>query len=102
MKTKSEMRVLNKLSVLGGKYKAHHWGNTDGRRTSFVYIKIKDKYYYGESQCSRKDKFDKRLGRAIALGRAMQNYDKEYNTSLRDVPEQMKFIEDKCEAIKLD
>ena len=74
MKTKNEVKVLKVLEQLGGKFYCTHAGSLDGRRQTQVWLDIKGVIYTGTSECSHKDRFDKKFGRAIALGRAMKNY----------------------------
>ena len=51
------------------------------------------KYYYGESNCSDKDQFSKRIGRAISLGRAMVDYSNDKSVKNDDMPEDLQFID---------
>ena len=75
MKTKSELKLLKDLEKVGGKilYCTHN-DRHDGRRGTNIYMTISDKVYLGCAECGHKDKFDRKIGRAIALGRAFKNY----------------------------
>ena len=95
MKTKSEIINLKKLEKLGGKIKYNHQGKYDGRRESSVLIKVNGKHYRSNAYCSHKDKFSKKLGRAVALGRAMINLEKGEEWPLKNIPNEWRFAEDR-------
>jgi len=75
MKTKSEVILLQRLNLLSGKVKYTHKSEYDGRRQTVALLKIGDKYYQGTACVSHKDIFDKKIGRAVALGRAFKMFD---------------------------
>ena len=74
MKTKSEIELIKKIEKIGGKWSVCHCGTYDGRKQTYAAIKIGDDYWIGESQCSRKDTWNRKIGRIIALGRAFWKY----------------------------
>jgi hypothetical protein len=69
-----EQKILKQLeSYANIKYKFLHV-ILDCKRATICIIKQDDKdYYMGISRCSDKDTYNKKLGRAIALGRAYKN-----------------------------
>ena len=73
-KTRNEIKLLKKLEKLKGKYYCDHSGIYDGRRVTTVWLEIENKFYVGRAECSHKDGFDRKLGRSIAMGRAMRCY----------------------------
>ena len=93
-KTKCEMHYLNELEKLDGKYNCTHSCKHDNRKETILVVKINDKYYVGNAQCSLKDTFSKKTGRALALRRAMIEYRKGNHA---EPPEFLKFKEDKDE-----
>lgn len=95
MQTKSEVKCIKRIKELGGQYKVTHTGTYDGRRTTTALIKIDGKYYEDSAQCSKQDRFDKKVGRSIALGRALVNYDEKRVISLESIPNIWRFKEDR-------
>lgn len=87
-KTKGEIHYLKELEKLNGKFKCIH----EGQRQTIVIIKIKDVYYMNSAECSPNDQFSRKIGRALALKRAMLDYRK---NKIQDPPEALKFKEDK-------
>ena len=75
-KTNHERQLLKRLKSLNGKVKYNHNAEYDGKRQSVALIIIDNKFYQGTATLSEKDQFNRKLGRAIALGRAFKNYDK--------------------------
>jgi hypothetical protein len=57
----------------GGNYSLNYDYRYDGRQGVIATIYLNDKMFKGISECSHKEKFDKKLGRLIALGRAYHN-----------------------------
>lgn len=100
MKTKTEIKNLKELKELGGKFKCTHKGEYDGRRQTVALIKIDGEYYQGNAQCSHKDMFSRKIGRAIALGRAMENYKEGRHMSIESIPEEWRFQEDRKKEMK--
>lgn len=94
MQINHEKRVLKEIEKLNGKYKFTHDGSYDGRRQTTALIKIDGKYYQGSSQCSFKDTFDRKIGRAISLGRAFHNYLKGDYIDLESISSNWRFKED--------
>jgi len=70
-----EIKLRNRIKLLGGKFKFNYLGQFDGRKQSTAVIKIANKYYMGFAECSKKDEFNRKIGRAIALGRAWKRYE---------------------------
>lgn len=64
------------------------------RRATLCAIKFSGKYYVGETQCSNDDNFVRRTGTDIAIGRAIQNYEREKATSIQDVDAYLLMKED--------
>ena len=93
-KTRCEMHYLNELEKLKGKYNCTHAGKHNCRIQTMLAVKIDDKYYIGIAECSLKDTFSRKTGRALALRRAMIEYRK---GNPAEPPEYMKFREDKEE-----
>ena len=81
MKTNHEIKMLNELKKLGGTYYCNHNGSWDGRRISTVWLEINGEFYRGQAAVSDKDRFDRKKGRAIAMGRAMNHYQKGIKTT---------------------
>lgn len=98
MKTKNEIENLKKLKKLDGKFKCNHQGKYDGRKQTTVLIKVDGKYYQGQAQCSKKDIFSKKLGRAVALGRAMIRLEEGKDMPLKSVANEWRFREDREEV----
>ncbi|MFW6121904.1 MAG: hypothetical protein ACOC80_13555 [Petrotogales bacterium] len=74
-KQKRFEELRNKVESLGGTVWINHNAKYNGRRGTVAIITIDGKEYRGCAYCSEKDFFDKKLGRAIALGRAWKNYE---------------------------
>ena len=77
MKLQREINLLKKLEILGGKVKYTHNSVYDGRKQTVALMKIAGKYYQGYAQLSDKDKFSRKMGRLISLGRAFKQYEKD-------------------------
>jgi len=88
MKTNQEKKILAKLKEVRGKFRISHQGQCDGKRQTNVLIMIDKKYYTGNAQCSRKDKFSKKMGRVVAFGRAMNNFENKRSIT---VPKEKRF-----------
>jgi len=73
-KTRSEIKTLKVLQKIGAKWCVNHGGMYDGRRTTTVYLCVGDQFYRGQAELSEKDTFNRKIGRAIALGRAYRDY----------------------------
>ena len=95
MKTKTERANLKELEKLGGKVKYIHIHKGMGQAGTQALVKVDSKFYYGEARCSDKDYFSKKIGRAIALGRAMKNYKNNGTANIEDIPDALKFREEK-------
>lgn len=91
-KTKGEIHYLKELEKLGGKFKCTHAAMYDGRRRTIVVLKIKGIYYMDSADCSFKDTFSRKIGRALALKRAMLDY---RDNKPHNPPEALKFSEDR-------
>lgn len=97
MKTEQEKTLMSKLKKLKGKvkyiYSRIFTHARIGRRTDTTAImKIAGKYYFGTAELSKKDTFDRKMGRTVSLGRAFKNYVNKKNV----VPEEhQKFKEDR-------
>ena len=96
MRTRHETALLNKIRNLKGKFKFRYSGKHDGRRVVFAVIRINNDYFYGEAQCSRKDQFNKSIGRTIALGRAFKNFEANDKVIFSENNIGLKFKEDRC------
>jgi hypothetical protein len=98
-KTSEEIQLRNEIKKLNGKWKVTHKSVFDGRRQTVALIKINEKYYEGYAQCSHHDKFDRKLGRVIALGRAMKQYREGKDVSLASIDNRWRFVEDRNDFI---
>lgn len=74
--------ILAKVKAKGGCVRLNYHHMYDGRRGTYAKITIDDKDYVATSECSSSDKFNKKMGRSIALGRAWKRYFEE--ASLKD------------------
>lgn len=95
MKTKSEISNLDMLETLNGKVKYTHKSVHDGRKQTVALVKIDEKYYQGNAQCSKKDVFSRKIGRAISLGRAMKNYQDGNHINMESISNDFRFKEDR-------
>ena len=91
MKTRHEIDLLSTIKKLNGLVKIVY----DERLQTYAILKIDGKYYKGISKLSSKDKFDKKLGRVIALGRAMLKYKNNDNIELENLPNILRFKSDR-------
>lgn len=92
-KNKNEKRILKEIEEMGGRWELTHKSEYDGKRQSVAVIKANNKYGIGHALLSRKDVFNKRIGREIALGRALIMI-KDKPREIKDVPNEMRFKED--------
>jgi hypothetical protein len=91
-------QIRNRINLLGGKCKFNYQGTYDGRKQTLAVIKVGGKYYHATAECSLKDQFNKKIGRAIALGRAWELAETKQNHSielLRQSSPMMLFKEDR-------
>jgi len=83
MKTKEEKRLLGELQNYNGSVKYTHSvslkKNEKYFKQTIAVIKINNLFYIGHSILSNKDAFNKKIGRVIALGRAMQRFKEKKN-----------------------
>jgi hypothetical protein len=100
MKTRHERKILSKIQELNGKYKVCHNLVYDGRRETVALIKIDGKYYSGNAQLSNQDRFDRKIGRAIALGRAYKKFKLGIELPISSINNEYKFREDRVENEK--
>lgn len=56
------------------------------KRTTICGVLVGNKLHIGISTCSTKDVFVKKIGRAIAKGRALKNPEVEYTLSKNEIP----------------
>lgn len=73
-KTTRELILIKSLEKVNAEVQYTHASSYDGRRQTICMIKIKDKFFRGISVVSKKDFFDKKIGRVVSLGRAYKNY----------------------------
>jgi len=84
MKTKEEIRLLDRLKTLDGRVRFKHYeleGGINGRKTTYATLLIKKKYYTAYACLSKNDQFNKNIGRTIALGRAFKMFEKGKDTN---------------------
>ena len=74
MKSQNELNLLEDIKKIDGKFRLTHASSYDGRRQTIAVIKTGGEYYQGSSQCCKTDKFSRRTGREIALGRAFKAF----------------------------
>lgn len=86
MKPKHERELLSSIRNAGGRFRLTHQAVHDGRKMTVAYLKVGDAYYCGQAQCSKKDRFSKKIGRQIALGRALKAYDYDHECPINAVP----------------
>ena len=74
-KTKHERVLLKKLEDLKGKVKYTHKAKHKGRRQSVAMVDIDKKEYKGVATLGNKERFNRKIGRVISLGRALKNFE---------------------------
>lgn len=72
MKTNEEKRLLKFLDDNKIKLRMTHT-TYDGKHQTIAYIKIGKDYFQGVATCSKTDRFDKKIGRVMAIGRAVKH-----------------------------
>ena len=97
MKTRNEIKLLARIKEMNGLMKIVHQYSDDKKRT-YAMLKIDGKYYEGMSECSNQDQFDKKIGRVIAIGRAVKEFEKKSQMPLSLIPNELRFNCDREET----
>jgi len=93
MKTKTEINNLALIKKLNGKIK-FIYNKTTSKIKTIAVLKLNNRYFIGEAKRSLKDVFSKKIGRAIALGRAIKKYDNDMYMDIKHIAPYHRFKED--------
>jgi len=67
-----DLRIFYETTPIPTKWRASNDSYYTGM--TFALIKVENWYYLGVSRCSKRDGFDKKMARIIAVGRAISAY----------------------------
>ena len=70
MKHEAEIKMLKEIEARKGEWRVFHT-EKKGKRVTIAAIRINGEYQIGYSECSKKDSWNRKIGRTIALGRAL-------------------------------
>jgi len=93
-KTTTELKNLTKVKSINGKIKFVYDKSTPEIKV-FAILKVQNKYYIGEAKRSLKDVFSKKIGRAIALGRVIKNYENKIYINVEHIENYYRFVGDR-------
>lgn len=91
--TSHEQVLRMKLENMGAKYKFSYTYDSKIRSVTNAVILLGDRYFIATATCSKKDSFNKKIGRSIALGRAYQMLGLNSPTSVEYILSHLRFNE---------